>query len=266
VCVRISVTSPLWGGVRAWQRGFSGSAMYWPLEGCSELYGNVRVRCVGETAGPPGTVLRQLDVSVDDELHSSTSTASGCRRVVHVHFTAWPNYGVPDDVEAFCAMLRIVCTLQERRALGASDGNAVERGGEHAAVQPDEGDPSSRAVAGVAAASPSADSSSAAAAAAEPPGRDAQARDAQAAPLLVHCSGGVGRSGAFVAVHSAWRAAMRVEKEGALPPSSSSSGIQLAPLVTSMRQQRHPWMVETFDQYAFCYEALLHLLDRRHRG
>lgn len=253
------------------QRGFSGSAMYWPREACSQLYGDVRVRCVGEAAGPAGTVLRQLDVSVDDEPHSSTSSATACRRVVHVHFTAWPNYGVPDDVEAFCAMLRTVCTLQERCALGASeddaldgsDGEELPSGREHAALQLDADDPSGRKIAGAGASSPSAESATLAG---EPPA-SARMKDAQAAPLLVHCSGGVGRSGAFVAVHSAWRAAMNVENEDQSPPSwCSSEGIQLAPLVTSMRQQRHPWMVETFDQYVFCYEALLHLLDRRHQG
>jgi protein tyrosine phosphatase len=253
------------------QRGFSGSAMYWPHEGCSELYGDVRVRCVGEAVGPPGTVLRQLNVSANAEPDPSTSTPTGCRRVIHVHFTAWPNYGVPEDVEAFCAMLRTVCTLQdgcvlgasEHDALGASDGDQLVSSGEHAEVQLDAADRSFRAVAGVGAASPSA----AAAAAAGEPTASTQLRDAQAAPLLVHCSGGVGRSGAFVAVHSAWRAATSVEKENASPPSWwSSAGIQLGPIVTSMRQQRHPWMVETFEQYAFCYEALLHLLDQRQQG
>ena len=207
---------------RAPQRGFSGSAAYWPRAHAGwRQYGDVRVRCAGETAGPTGSVLRQLDVEVDSsspggscslgDAESSLGDAKSCRRVTHVHFTGWPNYGVP-DVAAFCAMVREVCCLQETAAAAAgSPGDAAAQG------------------------------------TLSPP---------SAPPLLVHCSGGVGRSGAFVAVHSVWA----VARANAEPPAATPAGIQLVPVVAAMRNQRHPWCVETFEQYAFCYDALLHLL------
>ena len=37
-------------------------------------------------------------------------------------------------------------------------------------------------------------------------------------------------------------------------------GISLVPIVTKLREQRHPWAVEGFEQYQFAYQLLAHLV------
>ena len=39
-----------------------------------------------------------------------------------------------------------------------------------------------------------------------------------------------------------------------------SGGLCLVPLVKSMREQRHPWMVEGEAQYKLAYDTVIHLL------
>lgn len=67
-------------------------------------------------------------------------------------------------------------------------------------------------------------------------------------PILVHCSGGVGRSGVFVTVHS------RIQWLRNLPEVPSSFSI--VECIKELRKQRHPWMVETDEQYFFCYKTI----------
>ena len=65
---------------------------------------------------------------------------------------------------------------------------------------------------------------------------------------LCHCSGGVGRSGTFVAAVAAVEQLLCQEEnkeEITLP-------LRLYEIVRSMREQRHPWMVEGYEQFAFC--------------
>ena len=80
------------------------------------------------------------------------------------------------------------------------------------------------------------------------------------APLLVHCSGGVGRSGAFIASHCAWR----VMAAAASNDVESMQACSLLPYATVLRQQRHPWAIESEAQYCFAYSVLAELLDSKH--
>ena len=68
-------------------------------------------------------------------------------------------------------------------------------------------------------------------------------------PILVHCSAGLGRSGVFVAVHSS----LEVQSKGA-------GRIDLETTVREMRKQRGG-MVQTAEQYRFCFEATAEALD-----
>ena len=68
-------------------------------------------------------------------------------------------------------------------------------------------------------------------------------------PILVHCSAGLGRSGVFVAVHSSLEAQV-----------SEHHRVDLATTVREMRKQRGG-MIQTADQYRFCFEAIAEALD-----
>ena len=63
-------------------------------------------------------------------------------------------------------------------------------------------------------------------------------------PMLIHCSAGVGRSGAFCAINNC------------LQSFRSTGGIDVTETVRTLRKQRSG-MVQTLEQYAFCYKSLV---------
>jgi len=69
-----------------------------------------------------------------------------------------------------------------------------------------------------------------------------QHQHAGAAPLLVHCSAGHGRTGCFISIY-----ALLVARLG-------SSALMAA--VKQLRSCRNTWMVQGTDQYAFCADAV----------
>ena len=66
-------------------------------------------------------------------------------------------------------------------------------------------------------------------------------------PILAHCSAGLGRTGALVAVHTA----LECHKAG--------HKVDLPAIVRRMRRQRGG-MVQTLEQYQFCYQAIADML------
>uniref|UniRef100_A0A2K6EW77 Protein tyrosine phosphatase non-receptor type 20 n=1 Tax=Propithecus coquereli TaxID=379532 RepID=A0A2K6EW77_PROCO len=68
-------------------------------------------------------------------------------------------------------------------------------------------------------------------------------------PLVVHCSAGVGRTGVFLCVDVVFCA---IEK---------NYSFDIMNIVTQMREQR-PGMIQTKEQYHFCYEIVLKVLQK----
>ena len=70
--------------------------------------------------------------------------------------------------------------------------------------------------------------------------------------LMVHCSGGCGRSGTFVATLQAYRTSP--------PPNKEELPSLIFRIILQLRQQRHPWMVEGEYQYRLIQPLVMSLL------
>jgi len=81
----------------------------------------------------------------------------------------------------------------------------------------------------------------------------AEAANVNHKPMIVHCSAGVGRSGTFCAVHMAVKKLKSelIDRDEIKQPII----INLIDVILKMRSQR-PGMVQTKEQYEFCYLAL----------
>jgi len=75
------------------------------------------------------------------------------------------------------------------------------------------------------------------------------------APIVVHCSAGIGRSGTFCTVHSTIEK-LRKDLQDNIDPKFS-----IVKNIIKMRQQR-PGMVQTKEQYMFVYLTIMEEIDR----
>ena len=80
--------------------------------------------------------------------------------------------------------------------------------------------------------------------------------------LIVHCSGGIGRSGTFLTAFHHYSQYMDILQHKISPTSSPPSPLSLKETVHLMRLQRHPWMVEGNNQYSLAYDTVLYLLKQ----
>jgi protein tyrosine phosphatase len=84
-------------------------------------------------------------------------------------------------------------------------------------------------------------------------------------PMIIHCSGGIGRSGTFASALTVYRRVQQYLKTGDetlfAGVVDESGGLCLVPLVRTLREQRHPWMVEGQAQYQLAYATILHLIQ-----
>lgn len=89
----------------------------------------------------------------------------------------------------------------------------------------------------------------------------------ESCPVAVHCSAGIGRSGVFCTVDSVLQSLLALceDVQGSEPSLKPFMDIceqlNLLHIVEHLRRQRGG-MVQTTDQYAFCYTAVLALLER----
>jgi hypothetical protein len=74
-------------------------------------------------------------------------------------------------------------------------------------------------------------------------------------PIVVHCSAGIGRSGTFCAVHSTLEKLKHDIKHNVAP------SFNLVKEVLRLRKMR-PGMVQTKEQYMFCYLTFMEEADR----
>ena len=75
--------------------------------------------------------------------------------------------------------------------------------------------------------------------------------EGDAAPLLVHCAGGVGRTGSLIVAHSLWAASRAAAQP--IGPDDVCARVKL------LRAQRHPYCVESAQQLQLIFDVLLEL-------
>lgn len=75
-------------------------------------------------------------------------------------------------------------------------------------------------------------------------------------PILVHCSAGVGRTGTFCAVYILLRRLFQLLKAKAPSKEQIAKAVDVPGVVERLRKQRMG-MVQTIDQYYFCYQAVI---------
>ena len=149
--------------------------------------------CRTETTDYEGIILRDIQL---------TGLSGEVRRVKHIQFTNWPNYGVVNNLPELMEFIRKVL------------GDWREAGG----------------------------------------------------PMVVHCSGGVGRSGTFATILTIYNLLTRAVQTGDLSSLENYLGEEgemvLTELVLHLRRVRHPWMVEGEQQYLLAYQAVLGIIDQ----
>ncbi len=243
------------------QPGFSGSSMYFPSSATSRevRFGAFAIALEAEEALSEDIVLRVLAVrqvaaaaaagggGASASASASASDGDAVKRVHHLHYQSFPNYGVPTTPAGVRLMLRRVEEVCAACCVCASTPHCasiecVSHARSNVCVcvsvclcvcvwlqRQIELGPDARGT------------------------------------LLVHCSGGVGRTGAFLGAYHALKTTLPLdassEQSEALRSRSDVLSVEAA--VREMRHQRHPWMCETIEQYHLIYRTVLEELAAR---
>lgn len=80
-------------------------------------------------------------------------------------------------------------------------------------------------------------------------------------PLIIHCSAGVGRTGSFITFHSVIEKIIYDKKR----QPKDDCLVDVAQTIIRMRSQR-PGMVQTEEQYYFCWLAIAHAIRLMFQG
>ncbi|KAL5103164.1 Receptor-type tyrosine-protein phosphatase delta [Taenia crassiceps] len=181
---------------------------YWPSRG-PETYANGTVT-VAPLPSPEGII--ELAYFTIRRFTIAHCSGNEMREVTHLQFTSWPDHGVPESppIPLLLFMRRIRRTVSTQ---GSRESVSLIAGG--------------------------AASTSLASSDSDP---------ATSGPLVVHCSAGVGRTGALIAL-DIMHDQMKYE-----------NAVDVLGCVTALRAQRN-FMVQTEEQYIFVYDALLEMAE-----
>lgn len=193
--------------------GFQGCSQYFPISFTPTFKsGPFRVTEL--------EIIRHTDNYIEREFSVEKLGESGpdggreSRRIRHLQFNTWPNYGVPEAVKPISEFIAHV--YNRMKEFEKDDNSSLPQ-----LYLPRHGNPN----------------------------------------LLVHCSGGIGRSGTFLtAFHHYWHYMDMIDKKVPCPKTISNDPVFLNETVHFMRLQRHPWMVEGNHQYTLAYDIIIYLL------
>lgn len=181
------------------------------------------------------TVSSSEDVIIIRQLtisHTSSPAGTSARTITHMQYTGWQDFSVPDDP---VGCLRLVHLTNQAQTLYERESAEDQRERENEGV----------------------DAATA-------------AKEAEVGPMIVHCSAGCGRSGAFCTIDTVMRKMAGLdrldggegtetedEEEEARRATEAEGTVDLLyETVERFREQRVS-MVQTLRQYVFCYEAVM---------
>ncbi|KPI99310.1 Tyrosine-protein phosphatase non-receptor type 3 [Papilio xuthus] len=188
------------------ERGRAKCHQYWPKVGTGPLNATDSLTIVTHSEHNLGHYIRR-EMTIKDADGAS-------RNVTQLQYTAWPDHGVPEDAAAFISFTQLCSKLRNHRAVMPRSEEEMWAEG----VVGVEGVVGAEDVVG--------------------------AERVVEAPLVVHCSAGVGRTGALVLA------------ETALQLLHTHQPLYPLDLVRAMRAQR-PMCIQNASQYKFVCESIL---------